>query len=58
MQCSTRFDEISKVWSGPSSERVIDKRKNFGEIILENLDTDTERVVQVFKKIFFFCVKK
>ncbi|XP_031637198.1 luciferin 4-monooxygenase-like [Contarinia nasturtii] len=47
MYCSTRFDEMNKVWYGPSTEYTIDKQKNFGEIILEKLSTDANRAMQI-----------
>lgn len=44
----TQFDAVNKIWSGPKHTFELDKRKNFGEIILEKLgDVDSERVAQV-----------
>lgn len=46
--CTTQFDAINKIWSGPKSDFKIGSVNNFGEIILEKLnDTDAERVMQV-----------
>lgn len=44
---TTRFDADNKVWSGPKTEFHIDPHKSFGEIILEKLTDNPERVIQV-----------
>lgn len=47
---STTFDEAKKVWSGAELDLQIDKKKNFGEYLLEKLgNEDSERVMQVNK---------
>lgn len=47
---TTRFDAVNKLWSGPKNSFQIDRHKNFGEIILEKLADNPERVMQVIIK--------
>lgn len=43
----TSFDAANKIWTGVEKPITIDRKKNFGEIILEALSNDSERVMQV-----------
>lgn len=45
---ATHFDAVNKVWSGPKIEFHLDKQKNVGEILLDELKkSDSEQVMQV-----------
>ncbi|XP_055297527.1 uncharacterized protein LOC129566039 [Sitodiplosis mosellana] len=47
MNVATHFDDVNKIWSGPSSDVVVNKHENFGEFLLEKLKSDPELVAQI-----------
>lgn len=44
---ATHFDAVNKIWSGPSTDVVVDKHENFGAFLLEKLNEDSDLVTQV-----------
>lgn len=44
---NTNFDAVNKVWFGAKNEPNIDRNQNFGEILLKQLDSESDRVMQV-----------
>lgn len=48
---ATEFDAVNKIWSEKKIKFELDRHKNVGEILLEALASDPEKVVQVNSKL-------
>lgn len=53
---NTNFDAVNKVWFGAKNEPNIDRNQNFGEILLKQLDSESDRVMQVNTNTHWFTM--
>lgn len=51
MKTTTLYDPDNKIWSGSKSGIEVNKYQSLGEMILEELSKNSDRVLQVIVKI-------